>query len=431
MLSLKILYIFYFSVALVLTLKTYPSEQEFLTYATGRLFGVLTISALALQPFLTSRAKFLEMGVGLDRISRWHAFNGKLIFLFALAHPSLLFWTQISRLDFKFLQTFTLYHLLGMATLLGILVIVITAIYSAKLKLKYETWILIHKITYVVIFLGFAHSFFIGAGILNVKPLTYWWLFLLGVAFFSIIYRNLIHLFDLHNNWYEIIDIRNETSSVRSVFLKSINSKRGIIQQKPGQFAFITFLSTKLAREEHPFTISSAPNIEFISHSIKQSGDFTSQLGKLKVGDKAILDGPFGVFSNVDMKGPFIFIAGGIGITPFVSMLRYMDQNKINERVTLLYANRTFADIAFFEMLKNLSAKNKWLRVVHVLSVENNPLYYFGTLNIDVLKKEIDFPEISTIFLCGPPPMMRTLKKTLLILGAKKENILTEEFSLK
>ena len=96
-----------------------------------------------------------------------------------------------------------------------------------------------------------------------------------------------------------------------------------------------------------------------------------------------------------------------------------------------MYANRTTADIAFFEELKTLEADNKWLRVVHILSVENNPLYHYGSINEELLKKELDFPELSKIFLCGPPPMIKAVKAAFLKLGAEKEAIFTEEFSLK
>ena len=132
------LYALYFIGAVLFTLKTYPAMQDFPTYYLGRVFGVLTLSALALQPLLSSRARFLDVGIGLDRLSRWHSFNGKLVFLFALSHPALLFWSQLTNLKFTFLRSFTLYHLFGIAAMLGVLFIVVTAIYSAKLNLKFN-----------------------------------------------------------------------------------------------------------------------------------------------------------------------------------------------------------------------------------------------------------------------------------------------------
>ena len=99
-------------------------------------------------------------------------------------------------------------------------------------------------------------------------------------------------------------------------------NKNTIIKRNPGQFAFFRFKSKAVGFEEHPFTISSETQTIFMSITVKKSGDYTAQLSNIIVGDSLYFDGPYGVFSPIDNGSNYVFIAGGIGITPFISILK-------------------------------------------------------------------------------------------------------------
>ena len=418
----KILIYSFYIVAGLAYFKSYGFDVS--GYSIGRLLGVLGLSGLALQTVLSSRNKMLEAGIGLDRLSRWHKANARATTLFVILHPLLLFYTYVSKLNFSFISAFTLFHYFGVASLIGVLFIVATALYSVSLKFKYETWKIVHKLTYAILITAFVHGFFISGNILYVMPLGYWWEILLAITILSFLAK-----YTSEKKIYNITKIKQETPNVRSVFLKPKDTG---IDFKPGQFAFLTFTKSKVHKEEHPFTISAMPDKSGdLSFSIKESGDFTRTLSDLRVGDRAIINGPYGTFSNYDMKGPFIFIIGGIGITPAISMIKYMAAQKSKDRVILLYANRTQKDIAFFDDLELIQNSSDFLRVVHVLSEERTNIYKYGIISKELLESELDYISFYKYFICGPAPMMRSIKNTLLKLGARSENIFTEEFALK
>jgi len=254
----------------------------------------------------------------------------------------------------------------------------------------------------------------------------YYWYFLLVLASAASLHR-LYKLYFAPKN-YVVTATKKETHAVKTIYLTPLGGK--VMDYKPGQFAFVRFFSNGLPREEHHFTLSSAPDDKDISFTIKDSGDYTSQVGKIKKGDKARVDGPYGVFSNHGLSGPFLFIAGGIGITPVISMLKNMD--KKTRDTVLIYANREPKDMAFKTELSRLAAK-KLIKLVLVFSQKKGTVKeaYQAYIDAEIIDKEVADIKTRKIFLVGPVPMMDSVEKDLLALGVQKSNIFTERFALK
>ncbi len=185
---------------------------------------------------------------------------------------------------------------------------------------------------------------------------------------------------------------------------------------------------------EHPFSIaSSAEESGELSFGIKEFGDFTNTIKDLQPGEKVYLDGPYGSFSidhHPNASG-FVFLAGGIGITPFISTLRTMRDRGDKHPVWLFYANNTWDAVSYREELSTLeSAIN--LHLVHVI---NDPPDGWtgetGFINKDILKKHL--PENMKgyeFFICGPLPMMTATEKNLRLLDIHPGDIHTEMFYL-
>jgi len=200
----------------------------------------------------------------------------------------------------------------------------------------------------------------------------------------------------------------------------------------PGQFAFVTFASRELSREPHPFTLASSPsrsdNIQF---AIRTCGDWTRQVDSLAIGDRAYLQGPFGRFSHL-LTGnhrELILIAGGIGITPMLSMLRYMADRSDKRPTTLIWSNRTRAHLVFTEEFEHLSAKLTGLRRVPFFTQHTDGGKPSGRLNRRMLETLLSgCSRGSAVFLCGPPPMMTALTTDLKALGFSARSIITETF---
>lgn len=419
---LLLLHLSFLTAAVVVTLipAALGAAKPF-SYQLGQVFGVLALSSLPIQLLLASRVKILESGVGLDRIMRWHSWNARLLTLFVLLHPALIFLPSVLRgaslVDV--IRLFNLYHWLGVLAVVFIFFTIGITVFSEKIKLNYEYWKVIHRVGYLIVILGFTHSYFVGSDILTRRPLFYWWLGLAALSLVAVAYRYIYRPWKFRNCWYEVVKIVPETHNVRSIYLESLDQPA--LNHAPGQFAFVTFESKNLPREEHHFTISSPPSHNPIRFTIKESGDFTSQLGKLQVGDRAKIEGPYGTLSNVGMKGPFVFIAGGIGITPIMSMLRTMQGQGRVDSTLLIYVAKTRQDLVFRKELEELDHGSSWFRLKYV----------FGHITADVLQHEVQDFLGAKFFVVGPPTMIEAVRKNLIELGVPKAQIFTERFALR
>jgi len=394
-------------------------------YRLGQIFGVFGLTALALQVVMSARIRFIEKKIGYPRLLKLHSLNAKLAFFFILLHPVLIIW-DLNRLGQSIGQTilsFTIFHFLGTFALVLMIVTILLTVYQAKIRLNYEHWKIIHKVGYLIILLGFTHSFFVGTDINSRSLPFYWWLFLGVLVLFAVCYRFIYRRILLRKSVFRIAKIMSETKDVRSIYFEKTDSG-SIFNYRPGQFAFVRFFNPRLSSEEHHFTISSSPKDKYLRMTIKESGDFTRTLGNLRVGDIATIEGPFGVFSSAGLSNPLIYIAGGIGITPFISMLRHEAQEKRTKPVILFYSVKTKQDSVFYHEIEKLKKENPWFKAYYRITETE------GRLTVNFLQKHANLKK-SKIFICGPKPMIDALTKDLSPLIRNPNYIITEKFALK
>jgi len=203
----------------------------------------------------------------------------------------------------------------------------------------------------------------------------------------------------------------------------------------PGQFQFLRLYGAEVPAEEHPFTIASSPvRSGQISLTIKESGDFTAGIGRVRPGDRATVHGPFGRFSHTlhPDEEDLVFVAGGVGITPLMSMLRYRRDRGDSRRVQLAYASRSAADVLFADELESMQAgRYPVLKVVHVLA-DAPPSWVgeTGKLDADRLARLCGGVEGKAFYLCCPPPMTAALIRGLRRAGVSPRRVHTDYFSL-
>ena len=250
---------------------------------------------------------------------------------------------------------------------------------------------------------------------------------ILAILFIGIVAHKLHQRSLIRRNPFKVAGVLQETYDTWSLHFEGEHPP-----YNPGQFMIIQLLRDGKTSEPHPFTISSSPAGERLSISVKSVGDFTATIGQTKTNDTAYIDMPYGVFSflNFDAKD-LVFIAGGIGITPFMSMLRYIYDEKLEKNVTLLWGNKTEQDIAFREELEMIESEMSSLKVVHVLSRQEGWPGERGNIDAEVLQKYVGNFQAGQFFICGPPPMMRAVERMLTDLGAPKNRIHYERFALR
>jgi predicted ferric reductase len=207
------------------------------------------------------------------------------------------------------------------------------------------------------------------------------------------------------------------------------------LQHAPGQFQFLRPLCSSVLAEEHPFTIASSPSPDgLISLTIKEIGDFTATVGRIKPGDLAAVHGPFGRFSHVfhSIDDDLVFVAAGIGITPLMSMLRYMRDLRDSRRVLLVYANRSAADIVFRSELESIESGGfPVLKTIHILSrPRDDGVGTSGRLDTECLRSLCDGFSGKAFFICCPPIMASGLISGLRNAGVGPERIHADYFGL-
>jgi predicted ferric reductase len=189
-----------------------------------------------------------------------------------------------------------------------------------------------------------------------------------------------------------------------------------------GQFCFLRLNKNKLYAR-HPFTISSSPNEKNLRFAVKIEGRFTKAVSELKEGEEIFVDGPFGIFT-VEGNKNLIFIAGGVGITPFMSIIKNNLEKEKNQDITLLYSAKTEKDIIFKKEFDNM--KKPWLKKIYLLreKTKGNEYGYFTRKLIEKYVSNLD----SLFYICGPERMKKSVKEILASMKVKKKNIFTEDF---
>lgn len=389
-------------------------------FDVGKLLAVVGFVLIFFQYVLSSKIKFIEKGIGFDKLIILHRTYGIVGFIFVLLHPIFIYLGG----GYKY-PLYSPLKLVGFIALALICIAVGVAILYKRLHLKYETWKNFHKVIYFVLPIAFFHSARIGGDMKNPVLRDFWWI-LLGLYFIILIYKVWMR-FRIRSNPFSITKVVQETYDTWSLYFSGKKH-----DYRPGQFLIVRLLRNGKLSESHPFTISSSPTMEEVSISVKSVGDFTTTIRDTKTSDLAYLDKPYGVFSflNHDAKN-LVFIAGGIGITPFISMLRYIYDKKLERNVTIIWGNKTAKDIAFKDELEKITSEMPSLKIIHIMSSQDDWQGEKGYLDAEKLKKYVTDFDNSQFFLCGPPVMMSNVVKILKGLGVPKRRIHYERFALR
>ncbi|MFZ1678338.1 MAG: FAD-binding oxidoreductase [Saprospiraceae bacterium] len=207
--------------------------------------------------------------------------------------------------------------------------------------------------------------------------------------------------------------------------LRIVTGKPAHYRFTPGQATEITINKDGWEEERRPFTFTSLPTNSYLEFTIKtypERNGVTNELLKLKKNDVLVLHGVFGAIAY---KGEGVFIAGGAGVTPFISIFRQLHASGKIGNNKLIFANKTRKDIILEKEFNYLLGD----AFINILSDEHSKGYHHGMIDKHFLKANI--PNLRQHFyLCGPPPMMDAVHQQLSALGIKESAITTEELEL-
>jgi len=197
----------------------------------------------------------------------------------------------------------------------------------------------------------------------------------------------------------------------------------------PGQFFMVRFEDSTTVHRA--YSIASSPTQKnHIDITMDLVGEFTKKLWQAKIGDYLIFKGPYGKFYfDENMNNNLILIGGGLGLTPLMSIIRYCNDKKLQNKIKFIYSVRTPEDIVFNEELKQIKDKNNNFNYTVTITrpkSEHNWQWRTGRIDSDLLKQNIEDIENSLYYLCGPLEFVKNAITILETLGAKKEQIKTD-----
>jgi predicted ferric reductase len=392
--------------------------------------AVVGFMILALQFVLTARLRWVEAPFGLDVLLVFHRVMALVATAALLVHPILIAWGE----GWPLLTGVRVhwYIWVGRAALALLLLQVLASLSRRTVRLPYERWRRIHNVfAPTILTLGFVHGVASGDDMHGAGLVV--WAAPPTVALACWLYGLVVRPRLLLRRPFRVIGVREEAPKIWTLTLKA--HARRPFDFAPGQFQFLRVHGSGVSAEEHPFSIASSPTqTGSIAVTIKESGDFTRGIGRVRPGDVATVHGPFGRFSHTlhPNEKKLVFVAGGVGITPLMSMLHYMRDHRETRSVQLVYASRGPSDILFRDELKAIAASGfPALRVTHVLATASDSWTgETGKLDAKRLARLCGGVEGQAFYLCCPPPMTASLVRGLRQMGVSPSRIHTDQFSL-
>ena len=352
---------------------------------------------------------------GLERMYRWHHFVGVAAYLLLLAHPLALAadaWRESPHLAWQMLSPASE----GWPVWLGWLSLLflmagLTATFWPRIP--YQAWRWLHGLLGIGVLFGMLHLILLGIGEAVIAAVV--------IAVLLLAWRLIRVDLGTAARPFVVQSVQRVADAVVEIALRPLSTP---VASAAGQFVLVAFFdgaSFRGCREFHPFTVSSIQSEGQISIGVKSLGDCTGLIQAVEAGVAVRVQGPFGVFLAERPLGPELWVAGGIGITPFIALLR---ESPPAWPTTLTYLYRREADAAFLSELRALGTAAPLITINAVATGDDLP----------------DLPSIlpdsATLrgrrcYLCGPPALIAGVRQVLVERGVKSDDIHFERFDFR
>jgi predicted ferric reductase len=392
----------------------------------GRVTGLLGAYLALVELLLLARVPGLD-AAGLDRVGRWHRFNGIACLGLLVAHTVLITAGYAVAADVSVMRQagdlLADYDGVLIATVgLGLFVaVVVSSVVAARRRLGYRAWHAIHLTVYAAVALAFAHQLATGQDFQH-QPVAraYWWglyaaavVAVVGVRLVLPVARSLRH--DLR-----VARVVEEAPGVISIEIGGRRLDR--LPVLSGHFLHWRFLAGGHWWETHPFSLSAAPDGRRLRITVKHLGDYSARLASLAPGTRVLAEGPAGGFTSAARRHARVaLIAGGVGIAPVRALLEDLPGEP--GEIAVIYRARDEDDVLFRSELDEL-AQRRGAELHYVLGDRG----LSGLLSPEHLRALV--PDIAErdVFVCGPPSMTAATRASLRRAGVSARHIVTEGF---
>jgi predicted ferric reductase len=390
----------------------------------GELCGAEAVLLLSCSLVLATLLTPIERAFGgLDRVAVWHRRVAVAAVILLVPHLALVTSPPDP-------YATTLGHGLGDVALIGLLGLVLWALaprlraarwpgpVRALARTSHEHWLTAHRLTGVFVAVAVIHGAIVDPILRQSTALRVAFIVVGVIGVGAYLYRELFARYVVPIYDYTV----NATHRLNEHTIEvALDPARAPLEFTPGQFVFVAFGGFD-GWQRHPFSISSAGSDRRLELTVKAAGDYTNRLvDALRPGAPARIAGPFGGFTYETGGHEQIWIAGGVGVTPFISWLRSLDDG-FERRVDFYYSARTRADAVYREEIEAAAGRHPSLHVHLVYSDHDGPL-----TAEDVLRA---VPQGTTpsIYMCGPPAMMKAFARAFWRHGVPPDRVRWEDF---
>lgn len=386
--------------------------------SVANISALCSFAAWSVNLVLSSRAWRIEQAFGgLEQLYRIHRRVGVLVVVLAVTHA--LFLTLQARgsaLDLYLPAA-------GWPTFAGVIALValVASVTSSLLgRLSYSAFVRVQRVLGLAFVIGALHTFAVRGTAAASLFLTVYLAALATAGLVSLGYRLLGGTFGLGRHRYVVDAVRH--LDAETVDIGMVPEGRELVYH-PGQFVYATFHQRGIRSESHPFTIASAPSGDSLRITIKRLGDFTGSLSDLEPGCEVQLEGPFGSFClRRDLPQPQTWIAGGIGITPFLSWARSLDAAIAAD---LYYCTPGAEQHHFLDELFDIADRYPAFRVI---PMRKSSLGHLGVSDVEAVNPSV---ARGHVFLCGPPRLIDNLTEGFIDRGVPPDHIHSEAFDFR
>jgi predicted ferric reductase len=363
---------------------------------------------------------------GLDRVAVWHRHAAVAGVLLLIPHVAL-----VSSAPDKYATS--LGHALGDIALIGLLVLAVWALAPSlrtarwpgpirrMARASYERWLTGHRLTGLFVIAAVVHATIVDPVLRQSSLLRVAFLIVGAAGTIAYLYRELLARYVIPIYDYTVADVRRPNKTTVEVALAPIRKQ---LTFAPGQFVFLA-LGGSGGWQRHPFSVSSSPGDRRLELTIKASGDYTRDLyDQIRAGIPAKLAGPFGGFDYRQGGHDQVWIAGGIGVTPFLSWIRSIDEG-FDRQVDFFCSVAHAEDAVHLDEIRAVADRHPSLRV-HLVCADTE-----GKLTPDAVMHDASRGLSPWVYMCGPPPMMQAFSAGFRKLGVPAGHIRWEQFDVR
>ena len=393
----------------------------------GRWCALLGTYAAMLVVLLVARIPALERSVGLDRMVAYHRRLGPAVIVLIAAHVLLVTTGYAMSESVSFLaesRTFLSTYAWLLPAFLGFGLMVMAGVTSwrvARRRMRYETWWVTHLYLYLAIALAYMHQITVGQQFVTHQWARWIWIGLYVVTFGALlvfrvglpVYRSLHHDLRVHA-------VVRESPDTVSIWI----SGRGLdaLRVRGGQFFGWRFLTPQMWWESHPYSLSAGPDPRYLRITVKDLGDHSRSLARLRPGTRVVAEGPYGVFTADARHGErVVLLAGGVGVTPIRAVL---DDLPASVRTDVLYRAPKTQALILHKELEAIAAKRENLRVRYLVGRRRD--YPIDARTLIYLVPDI---QAADIYVCGPESFIHAVREAAHVLGVPAHKVHHEAFS--